>query len=194
MDHFAARTDRPIDVLFVGSYSRYHQNRARVLELVAGLRREMKVVMHLDSSRLTRLAETPAGWVGPLAKHRRSEDIRSVARPPVFGRDLLGVMASAKIVINGAIDMAGGDRGNMRVWESLGCGAALISDVGRYPERMHTPEHFRTYGSAEEAVAGIRDLHANDDLRQSMAAAGHAMIADCFSKTRQWERFVEIAA
>ncbi|VVS98437.1 conserved hypothetical protein [Sphingomonas sp. EC-HK361] len=194
MDRYADRTDRPIDVLFVGTYSRYHRSRALILEAVAALRLDMNVVMHLDRSRLTRLAETPLGWMGPLAKHRRNRDIRAVARGPVFGLDLLEAIGTAKVVVNGAIDMAGGDRGNMRVWEAMGCGAALVSDIGRYPDGIVQGEHFAAYASAQEAVDRIRALHADDDQRKAMARAGHAMIADRFSKQRQWERFVEIVA
>jgi hypothetical protein len=160
--------------------------------MLANLRSEMKVVMHLDRSRTIKLAETPLGWIGPLARHRRSTDIRAVARGPVFGRDLLDAIGNAKIVVNGAVDMAGPDRGNMRCWEAMGSGAALLSDAGRYPEGMIASEHFEEYGSAEEAVGHIRALLADDRRRRTLAAAGHAMIADRYSKERQWKRFHDI--
>jgi Glycosyl transferases group 1 len=192
MNAYAARTERPIDVLFIGTYSRHHMARAQVLEQVAALRNEMRVVMHLDRSRMTRLAETPAGWIGPLAKHRRSKDIRAVAREPVFGRDLLDAIGNSKIVINGAIDMAGQDRGNMRIWEAMGCGAALVSDAGRYPEAITPSEHFASYGSVAEAIGHIRTLVAEDGRRRKLAASGFSMISDRFSKDRQWQRFLEI--
>ena len=38
MDQYAANDDRPIDVLFVGGYSRHHMRRAAALEAVASLR------------------------------------------------------------------------------------------------------------------------------------------------------------
>ena len=194
MDAYAARSHRPIDVIFVGGYSRHHRNRAKVLEMVAKLRTEAKVVMHLDRSRLTNLAETPLGWIGPLARHRRSADIRFVARNPVFGRDLLDAIGHAKIVVNGAIDMAGPDRGNMRCWEAMGCGAVLLSDAGRYPAGMIASEHFEMYEAADEAVGQIRALLSDDTRLRHLAAAGHAMIAKSFSKARQWDRFVEIVS
>lgn len=194
MDQFAAIENRPVDVLFVGGYSRHHKNRAKMLELVASLRSEMKVVFHLDRSRLTRLAETPLGWFGPLAKHRRSADILAVAAGAVFGRALLATIGNAKIVVNGAIDMAGDDRGNMRVWEALGCGAALVTDSGRYPDDMNEPQHFLTYATPDEAVQRVRDLIADPDERSKIAQAGHALIAERYSKTVQWNRFKEIVA
>lgn len=192
MDCYAARRDRPIDVLFIGTYSRHHTERAQILDQVAALRREMRVVYHLDRSKMTRLAESPLGFVGPLAKHRRGKDIRAVTLGPVFGRELLGAIASAKIVVNGAIDMAGPDRGNMRVWESLGCGAALVSDDGDYPKHMRKSDHFLTYKNAEGAIAAIRTLLTDDSRLCDLAAAGHSMISNHFSKSNQWQRFVEI--
>jgi len=194
MDEYATGVDRPIDVLFVGSYSRHHRNRARMLEAVAALRLDMNVVMHLDRSRLTRLAETPLGWVGPLAKHRRNQNIRAVACGPIFGRALLAVIGKSKIVVNGAIDMAGSDRGNMRVWEAMGCGAALVSDAGHYPDGIVPHDHFVPYTSADDVVVNLRRLHGNDTERATIGAAGHAMIAARFSKRDQWARFVEIAS
>lgn len=192
MDAYAARADRPIDLLFVGTYSRHHRNRAKLLDAIASLRDEMAVLMHLDRSRMTRLAETPLGWVGPLAKHRRPRELRAVAQPPVFGRELFDALSSAKIVINGAIDMAGGDRGNMRVWEALGCGAVMVSDAGRYPEGIEADVDFLSYGSVDEAVAQVRALMSDERRRVEIARKGHWTIATNYSKVRQWHRFQEI--
>lgn len=192
MAPYAAQTERPIDVLFVGTYSRHHSIRTRLLEAVAGLRGEMTVRLHLDRSRLTRLAESPLGIAGPLAKHRRPRGVRTVARPPVFGRDLLAALASARIVVNGAIDMAGGDRGNMRVWEALGCGTAMVGDVGRYPDGLEAGRDFLSYATPEEAVEQVRALHAAPARCDAIARAGHHTIATRYSKVLQWQRFQEI--
>lgn len=192
MDDYAERRSRPVDVLFVGTYSRHHRVRAAMLDAIAGLRNDMRVVMHLDTSRYTRLAETPLGWVGPLRRERRSRNIRAVARPPVFGRDLLDAISQARIVVNGAIDMAGADRGNMRIWEALGCGAALVSDQGNYPSDMVEGRHYIGYGDAEEVPALLRDLVANPDRCATLVLEGRDMIRSCYSKQEQWRRFQDI--
>lgn len=194
MDAYAANSERPIDILFVGTYSRYHRNRAALLEAIAALHDEMQVVMHLDKSRLTRLAETPVGWIGPLASHRRAPSIQAVSQSPVFGRDLLQAIGSAKIVINGAIDMAGGDRGNMRVWEALGCGALMLSDEGLYPDGLNAGEHFITYASSTDAVAKVRALIRDPVRAKEIARNGHALISTRYSKQAQWDRFKELVA
>lgn len=194
MDAYAATKARPIDVLFVGTYSRHHRIRTAMLETIASLRGEMTIAMHLDVSRYTRLAETPLGWVGPLRKDRRNRDIRAVSKPPVFGRDLLAAIGSAKIVVNGAIDMAGPDRGNMRVWETMGCGAALVSDRGNYPPGMEEGRHFQIYDAAEDLTSLLTKMVAQTTSTQDLAARGNAMIRSLYSKDVQWQNFIALAS
>ena len=80
----------------------------------------------LDASRLTRLAESSLGR-RLLRKHRRPDAIANLGKPRVFGRRLYDLIGHSKIVLNGAIDMAGEDRGNMRCFEAMGCGALLLT-------------------------------------------------------------------
>jgi hypothetical protein len=190
MDDYAANTDRPIDVLFVGGYSRHHRRRAEVLEAVAAQCKGMNLVFHLDRSRLTRLAESPLGRLLPLSEHRRPPDIRAVTAEPVFGRDLYKALSKAKIVLNGAIDMAGTDRGNMRCFEALGCGALMISDQGRYPVGFVNGETMRTYHSAEEVTALVIQTLENWGRDKEVAQNGRDMVKNQYSKAVQWERFL----
>jgi len=189
MDPYAARTERPIDVLFVGGFSRHHRRRAEALRRVAGLGGRFNIVFCLDLSRFTRLAETPLGLAGPLRRHRRPPEIRAVARPPVFGLDLYETIGSAKLVFNAAVDMAGSDRGNMRVWEAMGCGAALVSDAGRYPEGMVAGDTFLDYGNDQEMIGAIEMLLQRTGERKAMAGRAHAEISTRYSKSVQWRAF-----
>ncbi|MCK1287623.1 glycosyltransferase [Bradyrhizobium sp. 44] len=192
MDPFADNSERPIDVIFVGGYSRHHLRRAEILNSVAGLADQFKIVFHLDASRLSRLAESPIGFLPPLARHRRPQDVRSVSKLPAFGLDLYYALSQAKIVLNGAIDMAGNDRGNMRCFEGMGCGALLLSDDGRYPDGMVPGNTLLTYDSATDAVAQIRRLLADHDQRRAIAREGHKMVSTRYSKEIQWLRFQEL--
>ncbi|MBX3593338.1 glycosyltransferase [Sphingomonas sp.] len=194
MDNYAARDDREIDIVFVGTYSRHHRKRAVMLEALAALGSEFKIAMHLDRSRLTALAETPLGWLGPLRPHRRAPDIRRVSRPAVFGRELLDALSGAKIVVNGAIDMSMEDRGNMRVWEALGCRAAMISDAGRYPDGLKAGEQFESYRNADELMTKISALLVDAPRRQRIADAGYQAISTLYSKQKQWEAFMRLAS
>lgn len=193
LDAYAANTDRPIDVLFVGGYSRHHRRRAAVLEAVAALRGRLRIEFRLDRSRLTRLAESPLGRLLPLGAHRRPADIRAVSAEPVFGRDLYQLLSRAKIVLNGAVDMAGDDRGNMRCFEAMGARCLLLSDAGRYPQGMEPGKTLVTYDDADAAARQLSSLVAQHDATARMASAGHALMHERYSKARQWSAFVELA-
>lgn len=189
MDTYAANTERPIDVLFVGGYSRHHRKRAGVLEAVARQRAHLRIAFHLDRSRLTRLAESPLGRLLPLAQHRRPADIVAVHREPVFGRDLYLALSQAKIVLNGAVDMAGDDRGNMRCFETMGCGALLVSDAGNYPAGMEHGVTMRVYEDLAGVVGTIESQMENESVRAAIAARGHELVRERYSKTHQWQAF-----
>jgi hypothetical protein len=191
---YAARQNRPIDVLFVGGYSRHHRRRAVVLESVAQLSRECNVVYHMDRSRLCRLAESPLGHFLPLAQHRRPSAIKKIATAPIFGRDYYEVLSATKIVLNGSIDMAGADRGNMRCFEALGSGSLLLSDDGNYPEGMRDGQTIVTYNSPGQAVSQIRALLKESERRLGVASAGHEMVSKLYSKEAQWKLFGALVA
>lgn len=192
MDAYAANADRPIDVLFVGGYSRHHRKRAEVLEAVARQRAHMRIAFHLDRSRLTRLAESPLGRLLPLAQHRRPADIVAVQQEPVFGRDLYLALSQAKIVLNGAVDMAGDDRGNMRCFEAMGCGALMVSDAGSYPPGMVDQETMLTYSGGGDTVKTIQSALEDDVARQGIALASQQMVATTYSKQAQFARFEQL--
>jgi hypothetical protein len=194
MDSYAANRDRPVDILFVGGYSRHHSTRARALNAIAALRGRYRVRFCLDRSRMTQLAETPLGLVGPLRRHRRPSAIRRVSSPAVFGTDLYDAIGGAKLVINGAVDMAGKDRGNMRCWETMGCGAAMVSDAGVYPDGMTAGDTMLTYATLDEMLAQIEELLADEARRTALADRAHAMISTEYSGEAQWRRFQQIAA
>ncbi len=187
--------DRPIDILFVGCYSRHHLRRSGILEAVAKLAPAKNVCYHFAMGRLNRLAELPGiEKIDAFEKYRRPQSIRAVAQPAIFGRDLYRALKSAKIVLNAAVDMAGSERGNIRCFEAMGCGALLLSDSGSYPEGMTSNETLVTYQTSEDALHVAKELLVNHDLRRRIANAGHQMLVHRYSKTAQWAAFKALAA
>jgi len=150
-------------------------------------------VFALSRSRLNRLAETPLGLIG-LRRHRRPEGVRAIARAPVFGRAYYEILGRTRIVLNGSIDLARNDRGNMRCWEALGARTLLVSDEGRYPAGMVNGETIRTYRSPEHAVELIRENLANAHARQRIVDVGYEMIRTRYSKAAQWDDFQRLVA
>jgi glycosyltransferase involved in cell wall biosynthesis len=195
MNTYAACTDRPVDILFVGGYSRHHRRRAVILEAVARLAGRWRVRFCLDRSRLTKLAESPLGLLPPLAQHRRPAAIRRVAGKGVFGLDLYEALSQAKIALNAAVDMAGEERGNMRCFEAMGCGSLLLSDEGRYPHGMEPGRTLVTFRDADDAVRQAEALlQGPAELRERIARAGHEAIAYEYSRERQWQAFLALCA
>lgn len=194
MDAYAVNTDRPIDVLFVGGYTRHHRRRAELLEAVAGLGDTHSVVMHLDRSRATRWAESAVGRMLPLGVHRRPDAIRQLSRPPIFGLDLYAALSRSKVVVNGAIDMAGADRGNMRCFEAMGSGCALVSDDGHYPDGMIDQQTMLTYEDTAAAIAAIQTALADPTRAQLLTDNALRMIRATYSKAQQWLAFQGLLA
>lgn len=194
MDEYAGNQERPIDVLFAGGYSRHHMKRAAVLEAVASLRDRYRIEFCLARSRLTRLAESAAGYLAPLRKYRRPGDIRSVSREPVYGRDLYALIAKSKVVLNGAIDVSGEDRGNMRCFEAMGCSALLLGDAGVYPDGMRDGETLLAYSSPAEARE-LAQRVVNDWSRYARTAeqANH-VVRTLYSKRNQWSAFCRLVS
>ena len=189
MNQYAANNDRPIDLLFVGGYSRHHMRRAAALEAVASLRNTYRIEFCLARSRFTRLAESPLGYLAPVGKYRRPNHIRAVSSDPIYGRDLYSRISRAKIVLNGAIDMSGDDRGNMRCFESMGCRALLLSDEGVYPAGMVESQTLVTYQFPADLVVKLRELLEAPEVMMEIAQAGHEMVSRQYSKQVQWSAF-----
>jgi hypothetical protein len=194
LDEYAHNTSRPIDVLFVGGYSRHHVRRAAILSSVATLQSDYHVEFRLESSRLTRLAELPIGALPWLKRFRRPQEIRNISRGPAYGRDLYSLLSRSKIVVNGAVDMAGNDRGNMRCWEALGAAATMIADAGKFPPGMTDGVTMWAYRSAKDAVEKIRYALQHPEESRQMAKAGHFMLSQDYNKKQQWQRFCALVS
>lgn len=190
MNPFAVNRDRPVDLLFVGGYSRHHKRRGRLLEQVARLSERWNIRFCLDPSALTLLAEGPLGIVPPLRGYRRPEIIRRVANEGVFGLELYQAISHAKVTLNAAVDMAGEERGNMRCFEAMGCGSVLLSDEGRYPKGMIPGQNLVTFRDGDDAVAVAESLLKRGDSQLNVIAqAGHRAISSEYSRERQLQAF-----
>ncbi|MGQ0684291.1 glycosyltransferase family protein [Bradyrhizobium sp.] len=190
MDGYAAARRENVDLLFVGGFSRHHRARVAALTAAASVPR-ISARLHLEDSRLTRLANL-LPFLPLLSAFCHPAEIRRVRADPLYGRELYAAMASARIVLNGAVDMAGEDRGNMRCFEAVGCGAVLLTDAGHYPEGFAEGETMVTYASVDQIPRLVERLIADADWASAIATAGNAMVRDRYSKERQWARFQEL--
>jgi glycosyltransferase involved in cell wall biosynthesis len=187
-------TDRPVDIVFVGGYSRHHRNRARMLEQIAKLSNRYNVKLALSFDRATRLANTPLGLLPALSNYRAPKIIRQVAIPPLFGREMYRLFSSAKILVNTAIDVAGQDRGNIRCFEALGCGTLMLSDVGIYPPGMVDGKTMLTYDHIDTIPEIVAQLLNDESRRMRIAADGKSLLRGTYGKGESWDRFQKLVA
>ena len=187
MDRYASSRRDDRDLVFIGGFSRDHLNRSMALKAAASTP-GIRARFYLDNSRRTRLANF-LPFVPGFGTYRHPREIRAVSAGPLYGQDLYRALAGTRIVLNGAIDTTGEDRGNMRCFEATGCGAVLLTDTGRYPDGFVNGETMVTYSSPDEISGLIRRLLNDPVEANAIAKGGRAMVQDRYSKGRQWEKF-----
>lgn len=190
MDAFVGSRRNAVDLIFAGGFSQEHTRRTEMLRVAAAVP-NLRVRFHLEDSRFTRLA-TVLPFIPGLGKYRHPSQIRALSDGPLYGRDLYEAFAGTRIVLNGAIDMAGEDRGNMRCFEATGCGALLLTDSGRYPDGFVDGETMVTYSSSSQIPRLVEQIIEDTHWAESIAKAGRDMVRDRYSKARQWSRFLEL--
>jgi spore maturation protein CgeB len=88
--------------------------------------------------------------------------------------------------------MAGADRGNLRCFEALGCGALMVSDSGVYPHGMEDGKTLLTYDHPSLALGIIEAALADPDRRLEIARRGTQLLRTDYSKSNQWQAFERI--
>jgi Glycosyl transferases group 1 len=194
MEPWCFQTDRSIDILFSGTYSRHHRRRAEIIEALCQFAQTHRLEFCLHFDKATRIAASPLGILPGLSKYRTPRAVMQNASPPVFGTDMYKQFSNAKIVVNCAIDVAGNDRGNIRCFEAMGCGALLVSDEGSYPDGMQNGVNMLTYTSPQNLVEVIRAILANEPERQKLASAGLELARGTYGKKAVWENFRKLVA
>ena len=189
---YGRNENRPIDIAFVGSFSRHHVTRNNFLKEIAALDGEYEIRFHLSLGRVTSVIDRFAllQWMFPaLALDRR---LRAVTHEPVYGRAMYELFGGARIVINAAIDMASEFRGNMRCFEALGCGALMLSDAGVYPPKLVSGRDFESYNDVDDALRKIRRSLSEYDASRLIADTGRRTVEVEYSKAAQWAAFVAL--
>jgi hypothetical protein len=111
---------------------------------------------------------------------------------PLFGLEIYKQMINSKIVFNCHGDNADQYRVNMRIFETLGCGAHMLSDEGVYPKGLNAGEHFSVYKDESDLEKMILSLLDDGEKRKRIANDGNKALRDIYSKEKQWQFFQEI--
>lgn len=161
---------------FVGGLSREHGERIRFLEDVARVH--------------------PVDVWGYGAEILDPDSpLRERHHGDVWGLEMYRVLRRAAVVLNRHIDVAGPFANNMRLYESTGVGALLLTDRKRNLSDLFEPDvEVATYGSTEECIDVAGRLLADSDARSEIAKAGQRRTLAEHTYRHRMEELVSLVA
>lgn len=146
--------EKKYQVTFIGSFTQDHKQGTEILENVA-----QKVGLDLWGSAI------------PFASPFSS--LRKVYRGEAWGLDMYRILSQSKIVINRHSDLAENYANNMRLYETTGMGAMLVTDDKKnLNELFKAGREVETYRSADELIYKIKYYLKDNNKRQKIALAG----------------------
>jgi hypothetical protein len=168
-------TTREIDVVFVGSFTRLQPTTAPLLRAIA--------------------EAIPGFRVYGTAKPDVLEaaGLRSHYHGPVWGSEMFAVLGNSKIVVNRHGTVAGPYAVNMRMYETTGSGAALITETkSNLQDLFDVGTEVMAYNDIEEAVDIAVSLLADPNRLSALALAGQERTLRDHTYDRRAESLIEI--
>lgn len=173
LDHVGARAPTH-PIVFVGGLGGHHEAGAMMLDHLA---RALPVRVWGYST-----DQLPVG----LALH-------GCCHGPLWGVEMYRVLRDAKIVFNRHIDVAGPYANNMRLYESTGVGACLLTDAKSNLADLFEPgREVLVYHSMEECLELARHYLEHDNEREAIALAGQQRTLRDHTYTQRMQELVEI--
>lgn len=149
-------SDRDIDVVFVGSFSRHQSLTLPLLSAVA--------------KRVPTLQIYGTANAGDLAAYQLEPFFKGQA----WGDEMYALLRRSKIVINRHGDIAGDYAVNMRMYEATGSGCVLVTESKQNLRDLFEPGvEVIAYDSADDAASQIAQLLADPKRLDAIAQAGH---------------------
>lgn len=114
-------------------------------------------------------------WRELPSRDRVPRALRRRVRPPLFGIAMLKALSRARVGLNIHIDVAGRFAGNVRLFETTGAGACLLTDWKENMPSLFEPDSEAVcYRSPEECLEKFRWLLDHPRERVAIARAGQA--------------------
>lgn len=197
MNKFAQNENRPIDVFFYGQYER-SSFKVRNKQLDYLLEFKKKSNLNIELLLQYCIEKKPVVNVPFVRRWTKITHppsiVRNLSGDTTYGLDLYEKLSQSKIVFNAGVDFAKQYKANMRNFESLGCGAHMISDEGIYPKGFEAGKHFSTYSNMEDCIEKVNVLLKDNEKRLLMAQAGNEMVKSIYTKEKQWNDFQKIVS
>lgn len=155
-NNFASNAlSRDIDVLFVGSFSRHQPQTAALLRDIAERNKGLRIYGPVKPSTLRR--------------YKLSEFYFGEA----WGLEMFRLLARSKVAINRHGPISGRYAVNMRMFESTGNGALLVTETKDNIRDFFEPDiEILTYSSNREAAEKIESVLKNEPLLKKISTRG----------------------
>lgn len=112
-------------------------------------------------------------WGSGAGEWPPASALRQAWQGEAWGRDMLRVLAGARIALNRHIDVAEGHANNMRLFEATGVGALLLTDAGsNLGELFEVGREVVAYTGEDDLVEQALHYLAHEDERAAIARAG----------------------
>ena len=148
------KTNRKYDVTFIGSFSPHHQEATKILENVA-----KKIPIHV--------------WGHGLQYLDKNSPLRENYHGEAWGIDMYKILSESKIVINRHIDVAKNYANNMRLYESTGTGAMLLTDNKKNLGTLFkVGSEIVDYKNNRSLIRKVKYFLKNEDQRAAIAQRG----------------------
>jgi hypothetical protein len=119
--------------------------------------------------------------------------LRRGYRGEAWGLDMYRLLHSAKISINRHIEVAGDYANNMRLFESTGVGAMLLTDAKRNLDELFEPgKEVVAYDGVDDLVAKVNYYLEHDGERAAIAEAGQKRTLTEHTYSSRMPELVEI--
>lgn len=184
---------RTTDALFYGQFAyrgHYFSKRANIIKKLIEYKMECqhKIDIHLQING-TNIFGIPLTSRFNFVQKIKSRYYKENSLSPIYGDELFKKIRNSKIVINGYTDNNQEYKSNMRLFESIGLGAFLISEQGNYPEGFEQGTDFYTYTDYKSLELQIEKVLSDWPYHQSIAQKTQHKIANVYSKEKQWSLF-----
>lgn len=148
-------SSRPIDAIFVGSFTRLQKSTAPLLAEAAKLIPGLQIYGTAPSDVL------------------REWGLESFHKGPAWGKDMFALLGQSKLVLNRHGEVAGPYAVNMRMFEATGSGALLVSENKSNLSSLFEPDsEVLAYDTPQQAAQIARNILDNPSRLDAIALAG----------------------
>lgn len=167
LNYLPVNAPQNIDFSFIGGIGNQHSKRILLLE---------EMVKHTPIKLFGYGYPTDSSWKSKLKKLLYPGTIAARYKGEVWGLGMYRTLMRSKITFNAHIDMALGNRVNMRMYEATGAGTLLLTDKSDKSdvEYFVDEKEVVTYSSAHDAAEKVKYYLKHEEERKKIALAGQA--------------------